>query len=914
MDETNLLLLKKKLKAIKKFRGTGTQLISVYLPPDADRSSVTKQLTDEQSQSSNIKSSQTRKNVQAALKRIINYLRQIDFRLPENGLVLFSGDVSTNPSKSDVTLLEVIPPKRLTTKLYWCDSAFHTAPLEEMAETDEVYGFIAVDKREATLALLRGKAIQILSNETSAVPGKSRAGGQCLKDAFIQLADGNIVDIEELSKKQEVKSINFNNYTLLNSVVSNKWNTKKNEIYTIITKEPRLEIQSSKDHLFFVHTGTKVIEKAAEDLKEGDTLLMPEKIDIKGTIQAIDSKKYYNSFTITEEGRNLLKKEREKRKLFQKEFAKSLGVTQTAISGVEIGKVNVSRLLLKEICNKLKINYSNFLKKYTINTIYTNIKLPTTVDKEFAQFIGYFAGDGSLEEDRITFFEQSKEVALYYKQKFDSYFSIDASYKFREAKNYHQLRFTSRPLVRLIKEEFPELKKARDTLIPKKILCSSNNVLASFLKGLFDAEGYVNLDRGIGFGINNKKLATQVQLVLLRFSIISSLVEYDNYMNPYTDNHRFTISITEKESLQLFKKEIGFTSSKKLLVLTKVIDKKSNMERSRQIILSGSVIRQIIESRGFNLELFPKVSNFFNNKRMMGKVTFENSILKRIKDKKLYSDLKKIMDYPVIPVKINKINIQKSKGTSMVDITVKNQNFIANGLVVHNSSHRFERLREKAEEDFYKRVGEKVNAAFVGIEKLKGIVVGGPGHSKNWFLEAGDLDHRIKNKVLGTIDTSYTDESGIKEILDKSGDILKEVGVMKERTIVNKFVEKVAKNELATYGYREVMTALDLGQVDTILLSEGITWMANKYKCNSCNNIDYKIVRDPEKEEKKETIACSSCSQDSELIEELDIFDYFVEIAENTSTKVELISVDSPEGKLFFETFGGLGAFLRYKI
>jgi len=272
------------------------------------------------------------------------------------------------------------------------------------------------------------------------------------------------------------------------------------------------------------------------------------------------------------------------------------------------------------------------------------------------------------------------------------------------------------------------------------------------------------------------------------------------------------------------------------------------------------------------------------------------------------------MDYPVIPVKISKIHIQKQTSTSMVDITVKNKNFIANGLVVHNSSHRFERLREKAEEDFYKRVGEKVNATFVGIEKLKGIVVGGPGHSKNWFLEAGDLDHRLRDKVLGTIDTSYTDESGIKEILDKSGDILKEVGVMKERALVNKFVEKVAKNELATYGYREVMNALNLGQVDSILLSEGITWMANKYKCNSCNNIDYKIIRDPEKEEKKETIVCSSCGKDSELIEELDIFDYFVEIAEETSTKVELISIESPEGKQFFETFGGLGAFLRYKV
>ena len=371
MDDTQLIKLKKKLKVLKKYKGQGTQLISLYLPPDVDRSSVTKQLTDEISQSSNIKSAQTRKNVQAALRRITNYLKQIDFKLPQTGLVLFSGDISTNPSKSDVTLIDIVPPKKLTSKLYWCDSTFHLTALEDMAETDDSYGIIAVDKREATIALIKGKSQEIVGHETSNVPGKTRAGGQ--------------------------------------------------------------------------------------------------------------------------------------------------------------------------------------------------------------------------------------------------------------------------------------------------------------------------------------------------------------------------------------------------------------------------------------------------------------------------------------------------------------------------SAHRFERLREKAAEDFLKRVCEKVNSAYLGLERLKGIVVGGPGHTKKMFLEVDRLDYRLKEKVLGTVDTSYTDESGIKEILDKAGDLLNEVGLIQERNLVNKFVGEVAKGNLATYGFKYVVDALNLGQVETVLVSSAIEWSVLKLKCDGTKEFFYKVVRDKlsvDHEITKYEAGSKECGgKPAELIEELDVFD-----------------------------------------
>ena len=272
-------------------------------------------------------------------------------------------------------------------------------------------------------------------------------------------------------------------------------------------------------------------EKAAEELKEEDKLIMPEVINIEGKILKINPNQYYNSFIINEKGKEMLINKRKHKSLLQKQLAEKIGLTQAAISSFEIGKKNINRTLLKRLCETLDIPYFDFLEKYTLpSKKYTNIELPKIVDEELAQFLGYLSGDGCLEKDRVSFFEQTKEVALAYKKKYDQYFRLSSSYKFRESKNYHQLRFTSRSVVRLIRNEFPEIKSALDTQIPLKILQSKNEVVAGFLRGLFDAEGYISGGR-IGLGMNNKKMIQQIQILLLRFSIISSFPEYDNRKN-----------------------------------------------------------------------------------------------------------------------------------------------------------------------------------------------------------------------------------------------------------------------------------------------------------------------------------------------------------------------------------------------
>ncbi|MBU2576603.1 MAG: helix-turn-helix domain-containing protein [Nanoarchaeota archaeon] len=869
MNEAQKYELESLVEELERYRGKHTELITVLIPSGATLTQTTKQLEDEKGTATNIKSTGTRKNVINALERAIRKLKEIE-RTPPNGLAVFSGNVTMAGGKESLEVWAIEPPKKLKVKIYRCDQTFVLEPLKEMLETDEVYGLLIIERNEASIGLLDGKHIKLLENMTSGIPGKTRAGGQCLKsDSLVQLASGSILKIIDCKKGNIVKSISLNDLSLNDSKVTDQWDAKKDLVYKIITKNPRIEIESSKDHLFFVSTNKGIIEKTAQEIKITDKLVFPEKIKTNPIQIILDINKYYNSFTISRGGIKLLKKNRLNRKLHQKQIAKKLGITQTAISLIELGKRNINKNILKNLCNLLNINFKIFLKDFCKPYKTKEISLPKTIDKSLAQFIGYFAGDSSLEKGRITFFEQDEQVALTYKEKFDRYYNYKSSYKFREDKNYHQLRFTSRPLVRLINEEFPELKKAIDSTVPDKILRSSNDIIAFFLKGFFDAEGYVNLSRGIGLGINNKIFAQQIQIMFLRFGIIASLQEYDNRKNPYSNNPRFTIDITEKKSMELFKKNIGFSSLVKIDKLNDIINRKTDKSNVRQLMISGSKVRNIIEDYGYNVKkLFPKVSGFFQDKRMISKEIFKKSILNNIPDKKLFKELEKFYNCPVLPIQINKIEKTKKK-INMIDISIGDKNFIANGLIVHNSAQRFARIRESAAKEFFKRVAEHMKTHFWDNKKLKGILVGGPIPTKDEFLAQGQLVTKLKEKVIAIKDIGGTGMHGLQELVENCEDVLAEQEITKQRLILDLFFERLAKepNKVA-YGEAEVEDRLNRGAVDKLILSKSLP--------------REKVI----------------------MLEKL---------AKASSTEIHIVTNETAEG-VQFDNLGGMGGLLRFEI
>ena len=232
----------------------------------------------------------------------------------------------------------------------------------------------------------------------------------------------------------------------------------------------------------------------------------------------------------------------------------------------------------------------------------------------------------------------------------------------------------------------------------------------------------------------------------------------------------------------------------------------------------------------------------------------------------LYEMVKNKDTYGILVLDLGEATIGylKGKATSIfqhIDSTVPNK---------HNhggqSALRFERLRDDAINDYFKRVSEACTEAFLNKD-IKGIIIGGPALTKDNFIDDDKyLHHELRKMVLGTVNTSSTDESGIKETVTTASNLIESTEFVKEMRVLDKFWAELRKEAgLVVYG-DDTLTALNQGRLDTLIVSESL---------------------------------------ETEQLEHLS------DICETYGTKCLIVSKDSENGKMFCGTFK-MGGLTRY--
>ena len=263
--------IKKFVRTLEQIRGRHTELVSVYIPAGYDLNNIIGHLMQEQGTAENIKDKNTRTHVIDSLERMIRHLRLFK-RTPENGLAIFSGNASDREGKTDIQVWSIEPSEPIRTRMYRCDQTFVLDILKEMMEYKEVFGLIVLDRREADIGLLKGTSITSLQSMHSAVPGKTKAGGQCLdSETAISMGDGQYLTLAEVQEGDEVLSYDFSKKENVVSKVKKIWATEKDAIFQIILGDTVLEC--SADHVIFLSDGAT---KAAKELRIGDPLLDEE--------------------------------------------------------------------------------------------------------------------------------------------------------------------------------------------------------------------------------------------------------------------------------------------------------------------------------------------------------------------------------------------------------------------------------------------------------------------------------------------------------------------------------------------------------------------------------------------------------------------------------------------------------------
>ena len=228
------------------------------------------------------------------------------------------------------------------------------------------------------------------------------------------------------------------------------------------------------------------------------------------------------------------------------------------------------------------------------------------------------------------------------------------------------------------------------------------------------------------------------------------------------------------------------------------------------------------------------------------------------------------------------------------------------------SARRFERGHDIAVHEWYKKIGELMTEAFLTRPEIKGIIIGGPGYSKEEFATGEFVHHELRKKILPTfLDVGYTDEYGLRELVEKSREILSGLDLMREKTLVQRLMEEIRKADggLAAYGEEQVRNALRLGAVDTLLVSEGLRKARAKLQCANGDWEGEKTIDDA-----GELPTCPKDGGPLTVAESRELIDDLTMMAGQTGTNVELISKDSEEGQLLLRAFGGIAAILRFRV
>jgi len=234
------------------------------------------------------------------------------------------------------------------------------------------------------------------------------------------------------------------------------------------------------------------------------------------------------------------------------------------------------------------------------------------------------------------------------------------------------------------------------------------------------------------------------------------------------------------------------------------------------------------------------------------------------------------------------------------------------------SARRFERLRDNELNEYYRRVADYAQKIFIDQYDVKGLIIGGPGPTKDGFIREEYLDYRLQNNIISVLDSSYSGSEGVRELIDKVNDqgIMADYRLMEEKKIVKRFISEVYSGKgLGIYGIYDVINSLKNGFADLVIVNDDITVVRVEIKCNKCQNIQEKFIERSELMSLKQEFTSSTCpscgSQDLELSDQ-DIIEYLEELSLMSGSRLEVISGKTEEGAQL-ASLGKIGAILRFK-
>jgi len=234
-----------------------------------------------------------------------------------------------------------------------------------------------------------------------------------------------------------------------------------------------------------------------------------------------------------------------------------------------------------------------YIKQNSKNRINFSLKIPETINCDIARLFGYMVAEGHCHvDDKSNIFQYSfsnTEMFLLndVKKILKSNFNYIVNFIKDKRNNVCNINIST-IIIKDFLDKHIGKSKSGEKDVPNSIISSPMYIIKEFLKAYFEGDGYVQKNgRSVGCCSKSYSLLKNIQLLLLRFGIISSLKIKKIKKLSFVDKGyvSWILTIQSFQDILLYYKKIGFISKRKSKELKDiVIHKRKSLNPNKDIV------------------------------------------------------------------------------------------------------------------------------------------------------------------------------------------------------------------------------------------------------------------------------------------------------------------------------------------
>jgi V/A-type H+-transporting ATPase subunit A len=390
----------------------------------------------------------------------------------------------------------------------------------------------------------------IAKGGTACIPGPFGSGKCVTGDTPVLLADGCLKSMKDIFLENELKGKKVKTfgeeYTILSSPfevfsgsargfskskVSVVYKGKTNKIIKIKTRTGRVAKVTPIHKLPKFNGNLDIDYKEAKDLKVGDYLSIPRRIDIKGKIQGLSIKKIFPNQRIVE--REIIEKipflinKLASKTKNKKGVASQLNISYDMLIGYFLKKNRPTVKFVEKLYLTSRKKFPK-IKNIKGERGSKKVKIPEKFNEEMATFLGLMLGDGMIKQNSVRFYNNDEKMLNLFEKLIEHLFGLKGK---RTICNKVKCSIVeSTILAKLLKYfGYPEYKKSRNCFVPKIVFKSPPSIIKTFLGAYFVCDGYFNQEKGeIEYSTASKEMQKGLAYLFLRLGIITRVKEKVN--------------------------------------------------------------------------------------------------------------------------------------------------------------------------------------------------------------------------------------------------------------------------------------------------------------------------------------------------------------------------------------------------